>query len=227
MQVDGSEKAFCRGETTMSESARESVTPEQEEQKLETRAEVKRLSGLTIFVVVVSVLALLLLAALHAQDNGSPNAQDKYLLKSPDGIAFSDFRGYEDWATVSSARQDDILKVIVSNPKMIAAFKSGVPGNGQPFPEGSMIVKLQWKQKKSTEAQFAVDVPDFFTQAFVMEKDSKRFPKSNGGWGYAVFNYDVPTNKFTADMTSHSDCGNACHTVVKQKDYIFHPYETR
>ena len=31
-------------------------------------------------------------------------AQDKYSLKSPDGIAFSDFKGYEDWAVVSSAR---------------------------------------------------------------------------------------------------------------------------
>jgi hypothetical protein len=128
--------------------------------------------------------------------------------------------------TRSSARQDEILKVIVANPKMIAAYKAGVPGNGQPFPEGSMIVKLQWKQKKSTEAQFAVDVPDVFTQAFVMEKDSKRFPKT-GGWGYAVFNYDAVSGKFTADAKSLSDCGNACHTAVKAKDYIFHPYEMR
>jgi hypothetical protein len=109
---------------------------------------------------------------------------------------------------------------------MIAAFKSGVPGNGQPFPDGSMIAKLQWKQKKSTEAQFDVDVPDVFTQAFVMEKDSKRFPNT-GGWGYAVFNYDAPSDKFSADAKSFSDCGNACHTVVKAKDYIFHPYEKR
>jgi hypothetical protein len=209
----------------MSAHAKESVT--QEENKLGTRAEVKRLVGLTIFVVVVTVLALLLLTALHAQDKDSLNAQDKYSLVSPSGIAFSDFRGYEDWADVSSARQDDILKVIVANPKMITAFKSGVPGNGQPFPEGSMIVKLQWKTKKSTEAQFAVDVPDFFTQAFVMEKDSSRFPKSNGGWGYAVFNYDPASGKYTADPKSLSDCGNTCHTVVKAKDYIFHPYENR
>jgi hypothetical protein len=87
---------------------------------------------------------------------------------------------------VSSARTEatlpeEILKVIVANPTMIKAFKAGVPGNGQPFPDGSMIVKLQWKPKKSTEASFAVDVPDVFKQAFVMEKDSKRF--STGGWG--------------------------------------------
>jgi hypothetical protein len=179
---------------------------------------VKRLAGFTIFVVVVTALAVLLLAA------DSP--QDKYSLTSPSGIAFSDFRGYEDWTAVSSARQDEILKVIVANPKMITAYKAGVPGNSQPFPDGSMIVKLQWKQKKSTEAQFAVDVPDVFTQAFVMEKDSKRFPKT-GGWGYAVLNYDPVSGKFTADAKSFSDCGNACHTAVKAKDYIFHPYEMR
>jgi Cytochrome P460 len=153
-------------------------------------------------------------------------AQDKYQLKSPSGIAFSDFRGYEDWADVSSARTDEILKVIVANPTMIAAYKAGVPGGGQTFPDGSMIVKLQWTHKKSTEAPFVVEVPDVFKQVFVMEKDSKRFPKT-GGWGYAVFNYDAVSGKFAADPTSLSDCGNACHTAVKSKDYIFHPYQTR
>jgi Cytochrome P460 len=202
-------------------------THAQREEKLETRAAVKRLAAIAIFVIAVTILAVLLLSAVHAQDKDPLSTQDKYSLISPSGIGFSDFRGYEDWATVSSARQNDILKVIVANPKMITAFKAGVPGNGQPFPEGSMIVKLQWKQKKSTEAQFDVDVPDFFTQAFVMEKDSTRFPKSNGGWGYAVFNYDSATKKFTADPASHADCGNTCHTAVKAKDYIFHPYETR
>ena len=97
-------------------------------------------------------------------------AQEKYSLISPGGIAFSDFRGYEDWAVVSSARTDEVLKVIVANPIMIQAFKDGVPGNGKPFPDGARIAKLQWKPKKSTEAPFVVDVPDIFKQAFVMEK---------------------------------------------------------
>jgi len=51
--------------------------------------------------------------------------------------AFSDFKGYEDWAVVSSARTDDVLKVIVANPTMIEAYKAGVPGNGRAFPDGS------------------------------------------------------------------------------------------
>jgi hypothetical protein len=153
-------------------------------------------------------------------------AQDKYSLKSPSGIAFSDFKGYEDWSVVSSARTDEVLKVIVANPTMIKAYKAGIPGNGQPFPDGSMVVKLQWKPKKSTEAPFVVDVPDVFTQAFIMEKDSKRFLEG-GGWGYAVFNYEAVSDKFTADPKSLSNCGVACHTAVKTKDYIFHPYQKR
>jgi hypothetical protein len=168
-----------------------------------------------------ALLGALVGMAIHAQ-----SAQDKYSLKSPSGIAFADFKGYEDWAVVSSARTDEVLKVIVGNPTMIKAYKAGAPGNGQPFPDGSKIVKLQWKPKKSTEAPFVVDVPDVFTQAFVMEKDSKRFPKS-GGWGYALFNYDAPSDKFSVDPTGVADCGNACHTAVKNKDYIFHPYQKR
>jgi hypothetical protein len=202
----------------MSEIVTKSVAQEQQEQKIETRRAVERITGFTIVATAVALVAVLVATVVYAQD--------KYSLKSPSGIAFSDFKGYEDWALVSSARTDDRLKVIVANPTMIKAYKAGVPGKGQPFPDGSMIVKLQWKQKKSTEAPFVVEVPDFFSQAFVMEKDSKRFPKS-GGWGYAVFNYDTATNKFTPDPKSLSDCGNTCHTAVKAKDYIFHPYQKR
>jgi hypothetical protein len=158
--------------------------------------------------------------AVYAQDRF-----DKYSLKSPSGIAFADFRGYEDWAVVSSARTDEVLKVIVANPAMIEAYKAGVPGNGQPFPEGSKIAKLQWSFKRSTEAPFVVDVPDAPTQAFLIEKDSKRFPET-GGWGYAVFNHDVAIGTMTADEAK-ADCGQSCHVAVKNKDYIFHSYQKR
>ena len=204
----------------MSEFVTKSVPPEQQEQRIGTRIAAKRIGGFTI--VATAVAAVLGAVVLYGQSQDN----DKYSLKSPSGIAFSDFRGYEDWAVVSSAHTDERLKVIVGNPTMIKAFKAGIPLNGQPFPDGSMIVKLQWTPKKSTEAPFVVDVPDVFKEAFVMEKDSKRFPKS-GGWGYAVFNYDAASDKFTPDAKSPSDCGYACHTPVKAKDYIFHPYQKR
>jgi hypothetical protein len=206
----------------MSELVTKSAAQEQQ-QKAGTRT-VEPTAGFTLVATAMAVLAVLGAVALFAQ--GQNKDKDKYSLKSPSGIAFSDFKGYEDWAVVSSARTDEILKVIVANPKMIEAFKAGVPVNGQAFPDGSMIAKLQWKLKKSTEAPFVVEVPDVYSQAFLMEKDSKRFPKS-GGWGYAVFNYDAASDKFTPDAKSLSDCGYACHTPVKAKDYIFHPYQKR
>jgi hypothetical protein len=210
----------------MTERLPESSAQVERKQGIETRTTAKHIAAFTTVAAVV-LLTIMGSVLLYAQSQN----KDKYSLVSPSGIAFSDFKGYEDWSVVSSARTEDalpaeILKVIVANPVMIKAYKAGVPGNGQPFPDGSMIAKLQWKPKKSTEAPFAVDVPDVFQQAFVMEKDSKRFAKS-GGWGYAVFNYDAASDKFSPDAKSLSDCGFACHTPVKAKDYIFHPYQKR
>jgi cytochrome P460 len=202
----------------MAKSVTTPAAQNQPGEKMEARRAAARIIGFTVASSVVAALAVIVGTVVHAQD--------KYSLQSPSGIAFSDFKGYEDWAVVSSARTDEVLKVIVANPTMIAAYKAGIPGNGQPFPEGSMIVKLQWKPKKSTEAPFVVDVPDVFSQAFVMEKDSKRFAAS-GGWGYAVFNYEGASEKFSADPKSLSGCGVGCHMAVKRKDYIFHPYQKR
>ena len=54
----------------------------------------KRKSKLTIATVTVALAVL---------GGVAISAQEKYSLKSPSGIAFSDFKGYEDWAVVSSA----------------------------------------------------------------------------------------------------------------------------
>src|ERR1043166_5796745 len=97
----------------------------------------------------VSAVAALAVAILGGS---AISAQDRYLLQVPDGIAFSDFRGYEGWQVVSVAQTDELLKVIVANPTMIEAYKAGVPGNGKPFPDGSKIARIQWTPKKSTEA---------------------------------------------------------------------------
>src|SRR5690242_5531953 len=104
----------------------------------------KRKIKLTVAIASATTAAVVATAAFSAGD-------DKYSLVSPSGIAFSEFKGYEDWAMVSSARTEEVLKVIVANPAMIKAYKAGIPGNGQPFPEGSKIAKLQWSFKKSME----------------------------------------------------------------------------
>jgi Cytochrome P460 len=154
------------------------------------------------------------------------SAQDKYTLQVPNGLAFSDFRGYEDWQVVAVSQTEDLLKVMVANPTMINAYRAGVPGNGKPFPEGSKIAKIEWKPKKSTEAPFSVRVPDTLQDIFFIEKDSKRFPNTKG-WAYAVFDYQPASDKFTPNATGVVNCGYACHTIVASKDYIFTAYGKR
>src|ERR1700675_1347626 len=127
-------------------------------------------------------------------------AQDKYTLQVPNGLAFSDFRGYEHWEVVAVSQTEDLLKVMVANPVMIDAYRAGVPGNGKPFPDGSKIAKIEWKPKKSTEAPFSVRVPESLQDIFFIEKDRNRFPNTNG-WAYAVFDYNLSSDKFTPNAT--------------------------
>src|SRR5262249_23132990 len=87
-------------------------------------------------------------------------AQDRFALKVPNGLAFSEFKGYDTWESVAVSQTEMGLKVIAANPVMIKAYRSGVPGNGKHFPEGSKIVKIEWTAKKNTESPYFVMVPD-------------------------------------------------------------------
>jgi hypothetical protein len=152
------------------------------------------------------------------------SAQDRYALKVPNGLAFSEFRGYEKWQVVAVSQTGDVMSVILVNPVMIGAYQAGVPGNGKPFPDGSKMAKIHWTTKKSADAPAPTTVPDTLHDVDFMVRDSKRFP--NGAWGYAEFDYDAASDTFKA-IGSGADCGLACHTIVKAKDYVFTAYPKR
>ena len=152
--------------------------------------------------------------------------QEKYTLRVPGGLAFSDFKGYENWQVVAVSQTDALLKVMVANPTMIEAYRDGVPGSGKPFPDGSRIAKIEWKPKKSAEAPFSVRIPDTLQDVFSIEKDTRKFP-STKGWAYAAFDYDPGSDTFKPNATGVVTCGFACHTRVAAKDYIFTAYGTR
>jgi len=175
----------------------------------------------TLFVgVFLSVLVALALAA-----------QDRYTLKVPNGIAFSEFRGYEDWQVVAPSQTDaqNVMRVILANPVMMKAYREGIPGNGKPFPNGSKIAKIEWKPRKITDAPFSATTPDTvpgpLTQVELIEKDAKRFSDTNG-WGYAVFKYDAASDTFSPDGND-AKCGATCHKLAAAKDYIFTAYPKR
>jgi hypothetical protein len=177
---------------------------------------------------------LVINAALLAVLGGSAiSAQDKYTEQVPNGLAFSEFRGYEDWSAVAVSQTDGLIEVILGNPAMIDAYRAGVPGNGKPFPDGAKMAKIHWNAKKSAEAPSPTTVPDTLHDVDFMEKDSTRFADS-GGWGYAAFNYDAASDTFApgtladqAPQANDAKCGFACHTIVAAKDYVFTAYGKR
>ena len=132
-------------------------------------------------------------------------AQDKYTVKVPGGLAFSEFRGYEGWQVVATSQNDKLVAVILANPVMIGAFQAGAPGNGKAFPDGSKMAKIHWKAKQSSEAPNPTTVPDTLHDIDFMVRDSKRFANT-GNWGYAQFNYDAASDAFKPEGTG-ADCG--------------------
>src|SRR4051812_2422188 len=99
--------------------------------------------------------AIVITAVLFAVLGGMAlAAQDRFTVKVPNGIAFSDFRGYETWQNVAVSQTENGLKVIAANTAMIRAYRQGTPGNGKTFPEGSKIVKIEWTARKSASPLF-------------------------------------------------------------------------
>jgi len=178
----------------------------------------------------ISIFAALLAAVLSGV---ALSAQDKYALRVPDGLSFSEFRGYEDWSVVAVSQSGDLIEVILGNPAMIEAYRAGVPGDGKPFPDGAKMAKIHWNAKKNAEEPGDPTVPDTLHDVDFMAKDSKRFADS-GGWGYAEFEFDPASDTFRpgalADQPPQANdakCGFACHTLVAARDYVFTAYPKR
>ena len=111
------------------------------------------------------VIIVLSLAVSGSMARAAP---DKYTLRAANDIAFSEFRGYEDWQPVAVSEAEDRLKVILANPVMIDAFKQGIPGR-----------RARWRRR----------------------------PR----WSR------TPSRR----LSSFAKTCHGCHTIVRNKDYIF------
>jgi len=176
-------------------------------------------------------LGMVCVVNIAAAGSAALAAQDKYAVEVPGGLALSECRGFEDWAAVSVSRPEDPerLNLIVANPEMIAAYLAGFPGNGQPFPDGSKIMKMLWQPRTNEVAPFAVQEPDVLTGIGCMVKDSARFADT-GGWGYMQFDYDPASRSFrpnTELQGNDATCGAACHQAAEATDFVFTSYAAR
>ena len=144
-----------------------------------------------------SPLIMIIAVMLAVLGGRAISAQDKYTVQVPNGLAFSEFRGYEDWPVIAISENEGLIAVIVGNPAMIDAYKEGVPDNGKPFPDGARMAKIHWIPKKQEAYPGPPTVPGAQHDVDFMVKDSKRFADS-GGWGYAVFDYNAASRRIYA-----------------------------
>ena len=179
----------------------------------------------------ISVGTTVTLAVLAA--GAAFSAQDRYTLKVPNGLAFSEFKGYETWQVISISHNGALMAVILGNPTMIEAYKAGIPGNGKPFPDGAKMAKIHWNPIKKESYPGQPLVPNTLHDIDFMVKDTTRFADS-GGWGYGEFEYDTASEAFRPGtltdqppQANDAKCGFACHTVVKQRDYVFTEFPKR
>jgi hypothetical protein len=161
------------------------------------------------------------------------SAQDRYTVKVPGGLAFSEFKGYESWQAISVSHNGGMLAVILGNPTMIEAYKAGIPEDGKPFPDGAKMAKIHWTAKKNETAPGQPLVAGTLHDIDFMVKDGKRFADS-GGWGYGEFEYDAASDAFrpgtltdSPPQANDAKCGAACHTAAQKRDYVFTEYPKR
>ena len=154
----------------------------------------------TVVTVVVSLTVAMLAVsggrAIYAQDT----AQAKYTVQVPNGLAFSEFRGYESWQTVSISGSR--MAKIHWNPKKLETF----PGTMVP----GTLHDLDFMVKDSK--RFA-DSGGWGWAAFKYDAASDTF-----------------TPATTADQPPQGNdakCGLACHTIVRTRDYVFTDYGKR
>ena len=178
------------------------------------------------------IRAALVVGIVMACVAAAPTVQDKYTLKVPNGLAFSEFRGYESWHLISLSEDGGVVAAILGNPVMIKAYMDGIPANGKPFPDGAKMAKIHWNPTKMGVFPSAT-VPGAQHDVDFMVKDSKRFADS-GGWGWGAFEYNAASDTFSPATSAakppqghDAKCGFTCHTIVKSRDYVFTSYAKR
>ena len=186
-------------------------------------------------------LPVLIVAGYIAGVVGAAQTQDRFSLKTVNGIAFSEFRDYENWQLVATSQPDDAggcgtsktgcTKAILGNPTMIRAYRDGIPANGKVVPDGAAMTKIEWVKGRDGASPYGVTVPGALAEVSFMVKDSRRFPDTDG-WGYATFEYDAPSRTFkpakpTAASNAKSSC-HWCHTNgAKTNDFVYTEYALR
>lgn len=136
---------------------------------------------------------------------------------APNGIEMPE--GFKDWRLIASSLRSDnnTMRVILGNDTAVQAARYG---QTNPWPDGTMLSKIVWKNRIH-EHWTTATVPGEFVQYEFMIKDSKKYPET-GGWGFARWK-GKNKKPYGEDASFVQECFG-CHTPMKDNDYVFtHP----
>ena len=146
--------------------------------------------------------------------SGLTYAANKSVAPTANGIRLP--KDYQDWKVIGTSHRTDnnSLRVIVGNDIAVTAARSG---KTNPWPKGSILGKLVWKDSQHPDWAEAT-VPGALSHIEFMLKDAVTYRKT-GGWGYARWVGDKAT-PYGKDANFANAC-YSCHTTVKKDDYVF------
>lgn len=164
--------------------------------------------------------SVLSVAALAGPAQSSAPVEDQASMAISSGTLPRDYR---DWRLISVAREEgdlDDIRAVLGNDVAIDTYRSGA----QPFPDGTVIVRLAWSYDSSEEndrsfgrkQSYVAGQPKNGVQFMV--KDASKYA-STGGWLYAQFDDGQPLR----DAVQLQACSQ-CHQAVSSRDYVFTRY---
>jgi hypothetical protein len=159
-----------------------------------------------MFMVIALLLSTAVISLVGAQRTEVPPALN--------GIRLPD--GYRNWRLISSTHRTDnnTLRVILGNDIAVQAARSG---STNPWPDGSILAKLVWKDT-AHEQWPAATIPGAFVHAEFMIKDAKKYA-ATGGWGFARW-LGMEQKPYGKDADFVQECFS-CHIPVKHNDYVY------
>lgn len=150
---------------------------------------------------------------------GSSALSAKDIAPAPNGIEVP--KGYQNWQFIGTSHRTDnnSLRIIVGNDVAVKAIKSG---KTKPWPKGTVLGKLVWKDSEHPDWNKAT-VPGDLSHIEFMIKDSVKYNKT-GGWGYARWK-GMNAVPYGQDANFAKECFD-CHSIVKKDDFVFtHPVQ--
>lgn len=154
-----------------------------------------------------------LLVALGLFTLASNAAETINVAPAPNGITLPE--GYKHWdvLAVSQRTENQTLRAILGNSVAMEAARAG---KTNPWPNGAILAKLNWKQKPSGTFPTAI-VPGELIHVDFMVKDDSKYA-ATGGWGYARW-LGMEQKPYDKGDVAQECLG--CHGMMKGQDYVF------